>query len=132
VIDADPTRQDTSGKKAKLRPRITVETADEVVVEPDSGPGLRSPARPAQEARVIEVTAAAGRTRVLLELEKGMGRSLTPITGSVPGVGEEVTYTTLKDEFQPSPDFPSRERTPWTHGGPPPEHVPADDDAWQE
>jgi hypothetical protein len=131
VIDADPTRQDTSGKKAKLRPRITVETADEVLVEPDSGPGLRSPARPAQEARVIEVTAAAGRTRVLLELEKGMGRSLTPITGSVPAVGEEVTYTTLRDEFQPSPDFPSRERTPWTHGGPPPEYVPADDDAWE-
>ena len=131
VIEADPTRQDTSGKKAKLRPRITVETSDEVLVEPD-GPGLRSPARPAQEATVIEVTVAAGRTRVLLELEKGMGRSLTPSPGSVPAVGEEVTYTTLKDEFQPSPDFPSRERTPWTHGGPPPEYVPADNDAWED
>ena len=130
VIEADPTRQDTSGKKAKLRPWITVETSDEVLVEPD-GPGLRSPARPAQEAAVIAVTAAAGRTRVLLELEKGMGRSLTPSPGSVPAVGEEVTYTTLKDEFQPSPGFPSREQTPWTHGGPPREYVPADDDAWE-
>jgi hypothetical protein len=127
VIEADPTRQDTSGKKAKLRPWITVETADEVLAEPDTV--LRSPARPTQEATVIEVTTAQGRTRVVLELEKGMGRSLTPSPGSVPAVGEEVTYTTLKDEFQPSADFPSREQTPWTHGGPPPEYVPADDDA---
>jgi hypothetical protein len=126
VIEADPTRQDTSGKKAKLRPWITVETADEVLAEP--GTVLRSPARPGQEATVIAVAAAAGRTRVLLELEKGMGRSLTPSPGSVPAVGEEVTYTTLKDEFQPSADFPSREQTPWTHGGPPPEYVPTDDD----
>jgi hypothetical protein len=132
VIDADPTRQDTSGKKAKLRPRITIETADEVLVEPNTGPGLRSPTRPAQEARVIEVSYAHGRTRVLLELEKGMGRSLTPAPGSVPAVGEGVTYTTLKDDFQPSADFPSREQTPWTHGGPPPEYVPSDDDAWED
>jgi hypothetical protein len=130
VIEADPTRQDTNGKKARLRPWITVETADEVLAEPDTV--LRSPARPSQEATVIAVTAAAGRTRVVLELEKGMGRSLTPIPGSVPAVGDEVTYTTLKDEFQPSPDFPSREQTPWTHGGPPPEHVPTDDDAWED
>jgi hypothetical protein len=129
VIEADPTRQDTTGKKAKLRPWITVETADEVLAEPDTV--LRSPARASQAATVIAVTAAAGRTRVLLELEKGMGRSLTPVPGSVPAVGEEVTYTTLKDEFQPSPDFPSREQTPWTHGGPPPEYVPADDE-WDD
>jgi hypothetical protein len=49
----------------------------------------------------------------------------------MPALGEQVTYTTLRDEFQPSPDFPSRERTPWTHGGPPPEYVPTDEDAWE-
>jgi hypothetical protein len=131
VIAADQTRQDTTGKRAKLRPWITVETSDEVLVEPDDV--LRSPARPTQEGTVIEVTSAAGRTRVLLALEKGMGRSLTPLPGSVPTVGEEVTYTTLKDEFQPYPDFPSREQTPWTHGGPPLEYVPTDDDdAWED
>jgi hypothetical protein len=132
VIAADPARQDTSGKKAKLRPWITVETTDEVLAEPDSLTVLRSPARPGQDASVVEVTAGGGRTRVLLELEKGMGRSLTPLPGSVPAVGQEVTYTLLKDEFQPSADFPSRETTPWTHGGPPPEYVPADDDAWED
>lgn len=132
VIEADPARQDTSGKKARLRPWITVETADEVLAEPGSMTVLRSPARPSQQATVIEVSAAAGRTRVLLELEKGMGRALTPIPGSVPAVGEAVTYTTLKDEFQPSPDFPSPEATPWTHGGPPPVYLPSDDDAWED
>ena len=61
-----------------------------------------------------------GRTRVALELEGGMGRSLTPEPGSVPAVGEPVTYTTLRDDFQPLPRFPEQEDTPWTHGGPPP------------
>jgi hypothetical protein len=133
VIEANPTRQDTpspgktTGKKAKLRPWITVQTADEVLVEPTAV--LRSPARPTQQATVIEVTSGQGRTRVLLELEKGMGRSLTPLPGSVPEVGEEVTYTTLKDDFQPQADFPSQEETPWTHGGPPPEYAPTETDA---
>ena len=46
-----------------------------------------------------------------------------------PGRRRRVTYTTLRDDFQPAPQFPSREETPWTHGGPPPEYVPTDDDA---
>ena len=49
-----------------------------------------------------------------------------------PAVGDEVTYTTLRDDFQPAPQFPSREDTPWTHGGPPPEYVPTDDDAQED
>ena len=129
VVDADPARLDSSGKRAVLRPLVTVETADEVLFE--VGAPLKSPHGPKQQkATVVEVGLAGnGRTRVTLELKGGMVRTLTPLEGSVPKVGEAVTYTSLNDEFQPSPKFPELEDTPWTHGGPPPEYVPSDDDA---
>jgi hypothetical protein len=127
VVHAEPGRLDESGKRAKLRPRITLETPDEVTAEP--GDELRSPARPSQKAAVIEVGEADGRTLVTLELRSGMGRGLVPVPGSVPEVDDVLCYTTLTLEFQPPPEFPAREDTPWTHGGPPPEHVPAGEDA---
>ena len=58
-----------------------------------------------------------------------MGHALTAEPGSVPEPGERVCYTTLTDSYQPVSSFPDREHTPWTHGGPPPEYVPADEDA---
>lgn len=130
VTDALPDRLDTSGKRAKLRPRITVETADEVLAEP--GAKLTSPARPKQNARVVDVTRDGERTRVVLELDGGMGRALVPAPGSVPAVGETVTCTTLRDDFQPVPKFPEVDGTPWTHGGPPPAYVPNDEDATED
>lgn len=131
VADADAGRLVTSGKRTVLRPEIAVETTDEVLFE--TGTVLRSPARPGQQATVTLVEAAGhGRTRVVLELKGGMGHAKTAPPGSVPGVGEPVTYTSLADEFQREPNFPSREDTPWTHGGPPPEYVPADEDAGED
>ena len=130
VVEAQPDRLDTTGKRAKLRPRITVETADEVLAQ--AGAVLRSPGRPSQEAEVVNVVPDGRRTKVLLELKGGMGRSLTPLPGSVPAVGETLTYTALKDDFQPVPKFPEAADTPWTHGGPPPVYVPADEDATEE
>jgi hypothetical protein len=127
VTDADPVRVVTPGKRAVLRPLITVRTSDEVLFAPKAV--LTSPARAKQEATVQEVERAAdGATLVTLELKGGMGRSLTPPPGSVPTVGEWVTFTSLKDEFQGEPKFPDRQDTPWTHGGPPPEYVPTDED----
>jgi hypothetical protein len=139
VTAADPARLDTeSGKKPLLRPLITLATTDDVLIEP--GAVLKSPVRPGQQATVIAVVpqgapgAAAGdsRTRVILELKGGMGRSLTPPPASVPAVGEHVTYTSLRDDFQPAPQFPGPEDTPWTHGGPPPEYVPDNEDARED
>lgn len=126
VVAAEPDRVDASGRRRVLRPRITVETSDEV----PGGPGiaLTSPARPNQKAQVV---AATGQ-RVVLELQGGMGRSLTPEPGSVPGVGEQVCYAAFSDAWQPPPAFPEPEDTPWTHGGPPPAYVPSDDDATEE
>jgi hypothetical protein len=131
-----------NGKRPVLRPLVTVATSDQVLFEP--GAVLRSPARPGQQATVTDVvppgtpgtsadTAGGdGRTQVVLELKGGMGRSLTPPPGSVPAVGEDVTYTSLRDDFQPAPKFPDKEDTPWTHGGPPPEYVPDDEDARED
>ena len=107
------------------------------------GAVLKSPARPAQQATVVDVVppgtsgsvadaAGGARTRIVLELKGGMGRSLTPPPGTVPAVGEQVTYTSLRDDFQPAPKFPDLDDTPWTHGDPPPEYVPDDEDAREE
>ncbi|MEH1013544.1 hypothetical protein V6U90_10570 [Micromonospora sp. CPCC 206060] len=121
VTLADPTRIDDTGRRPVLRPRIMVATTDPVLVSP--GTALYSPARPAQKARVVFVTRQdAGRTEVVLELSGGMGRSMTPPPGSVPEVGERLTYTTLSDAFLPAGAFPAPEETPWTHGGPPADH----------
>ena len=129
VVEADPARLDTEGKRAKLRPWITVQTSDEVIIE--RGAVLASPDYPGQDAKVIDVApvGAGGAARVTLELSGGMGRAKVAPAGTMPVVGDQVTYTTLKDEFQPLAKFPDREQTPWTHGGPPLEYVPTDDDA---
>jgi hypothetical protein len=142
VADADLTRLDTEGKKPKLRPWLVVRTTDAVIVEP--GAVLACPSYASQAAKVIEVVpadaeagphadpdpaAVAGATLVTLELSGGMGRALAAPPGTTPAVGDEVTYTTLRDDFQPAAQFPSREETPWTHGGPPLDYVPTDDDA---
>ena len=142
VTAAEPDRLDSSGKRRKLRPLITVITEDPVRI--DAGATLVSPSRPSQQARVVSLApappgpavpaglvaaAARRRTEVVLELSGGMGRALTAEPGSVPEPGERLCYTMLTDSYQPVSSFPDREHTPWTHGGPPPEYVPADEDA---
>ena len=143
VTAAEPDRLDSSGKRRKLRPLITVITEDPVRI--DAGATLVSPSRPSQQATSgiagapappgpavpagLVAAAARRRAEVVLELSGGMGHALTAEPGSVPEPGERVCYTMLTDSYQPVSSFPDREHTPWTHGGPPPEYVPADEDA---
>ncbi|BCJ52019.1 hypothetical protein Asp14428_34940 [Actinoplanes sp. NBRC 14428] len=118
VTLAKADRIDDTGKRPVLRPRIMVVTTEPVRVAP--GAALTSPARPAQKATVISVTAADGpKTEVLLELSGGMGRKLVAEPGSVPEVGERLLLTTLSEAYRPGAAFPEPDRTPWTHGGPP-------------
>ena len=126
VVTAEPDRVDATGRRRVLRPRITVQAEDDMVAE--TGVTLTSPARPSQKARVVDVTGP----QVVLELQGGMGRSLTPEPGSVPAVGEPVCYAAFSDAWQPPPAFPEPEDTPWTHGGPPPEYIPSDEDARED
>jgi hypothetical protein len=118
VIEAEPDRLDTSGRRAKLRPHLIVATSDLVTAEP--GALLTSPARPGQDARVVSARSGPeGQVLVTLELSGGMGRALTAPPGSIPAVGDLVTYATFSDEYRRASQFPEPENTPWTHGGPP-------------
>jgi hypothetical protein len=132
VVAAEPGRIDATGPKRKLRPLITIATADHVQVSP--GARLAAPGRPGQQALVRSVTSPdGGHAQVELELSGGMGRSLTPAPGSVPERGDWLCYTGLASGYQPGPSFPAADETPWTHGGPPAPYVPADEDtaeAW--
>jgi hypothetical protein len=130
VVQRNPNRLDSSGRRRTLRPHIVLSTADPVRLE--LGVTVRSTTRASQSARVVAITPlheTGIEVGVTLELSGGMGRSLKPEPGSVPDLGERLCYSALaKDSGRPAP-FPARDETPWTHGGPPHEYVSTDDDA---
>ncbi|GAA3425861.1 hypothetical protein ACWDTT_34900 [Streptosporangium sandarakinum] len=126
VVSADPENTEGEGRSRKLRPLVTVRTADPARLTP--GAVLGSPDRRGHAAEVVEVDG----DEITLKVTKGMGRGKVAAPGAVPEPGERVTYTTLTDDFQSSAALPEPERTPWTHGGPPEEYVPDDDDAREE
>lgn len=126
VVETDPDNVEGEGRSRKLRPLVHIKTDDPVRLPP--GTALGTPGRRSQGAQLV----SAGDGLVILKITKGMGRGRTPAPGTVPEPGERVCYTSLTDDFQGSPTLPERERTPWTHGGPPQEYVPNDDDAQEE
>ncbi|MER7273441.1 hypothetical protein ABT369_03190 [Dactylosporangium sp. NPDC000244] len=123
VVAAEPNRLDASGPRRKLRPHVTVRTADPLRL--GIGTDVQCPSRRSQTGRIVAIDGPD----VVLELTGGMGRALTPAPGSVPEVGEHVTYGTVSTSFQPGGNFPPVEDTPWTHGGPPPPPEPTEEDA---
>nr|BFE78879.1 hypothetical protein GCM10020093_014800 [Planobispora longispora] len=126
VTGAEPEHFEGEGRSRKLRPLITVRTQDPVRLAP--GAVLGSPDRRGHGAEVVGL--AGG--EITLKIVKGMGRGKTPAPGAVPQPGERVCYTSLTDDFQTSAALPDPEQTPWTHGGPPEEYAPSDDDAQEE
>ncbi|AWS42810.1 hypothetical protein [Streptosporangium sp. 'caverna'] len=126
VTSADPEHTEGEGRSRKLRPLIIVRTDDPVRLA--LGTTVGSPDRRGHAAEIVEI--ADG--EITLKITKGMGRGKTPAPGAVPEPGERVTYTSLTDDFQSSASLPDPEQTPWTHGGPPEEYVPSDDDAQEE
>ncbi|MEU0521524.1 hypothetical protein [Streptosporangium sp. NPDC006007] len=126
VTAADPEHTEGEGRSRRPRPLITVRTADPVRLAP--GTTVGSPDRRGHAAEIVGASAG----EITLKVVKGMGRGRSPAPGSVPEPGERVTYTSLTDEFQSSAALPDPEQTPWTHGGPPQEYVPGDEDAQEE
>ncbi|WP_330251416.1 hypothetical protein OG874_35560 [Nocardia sp. NBC_00565] len=117
-----------SGRQAVLRPVITVLTQDPVRLVPGDGP-LTDSTRPRQQATVVSIDEVPHGLEVTLELAGGMGRSRIAPVGSIPAVNERVCFSTLSDSYQPRGSFPTRDSTPWTHGGPPTEPTPTSNDA---
>jgi hypothetical protein len=126
VIETDPGNTEGEGRSRKLRPLVVLKTDDPVRLAP--GTALGTPQRRGQGAELVEARDGL----VTLKITKGMGRGKTATPGAVPEIGERICYTSLTDDFQGSPALPEAEFTPWTHGGPPQEYVPADDDAQEE
>jgi hypothetical protein len=119
VVSVDAGRIDDSGKRRVLRPWIVVRTTDPVRLE--AGMTVRAAPRLSQDARIVSVDADLYPTvAVTLELKGGMGNALTAKPGSVPAAGERLCYSALSGNAAPTPTFPKRDETPWTHGGPPP------------
>ncbi|MFD0687420.1 hypothetical protein [Actinomadura fibrosa] len=126
VTACEPERLDETGKRPKLRPRVRIATEDPVRL--DVGTTVCNAARPALKGRIVEL----GGDGVLLELTGGMGRKLVPEPGTVPREGDRVVFTSLTEGSWGAAKFPDRENTPWTHGGPPEEYTPTDEDAEEE
>ncbi|GAA2274712.1 hypothetical protein GCM10010149_16370 [Nonomuraea roseoviolacea subsp. roseoviolacea] len=126
VVETEPEHSEGEGRSRKLRPLVVVKTDDPVRLAP--GTALGTPQRRGQGAQLVEACDGL----VTVKITKGMGRGKTPAPGSVPEVGERVCYTSLTDDFQGSPALPEAEATPWTHGGPPREYTPSDEDALEE
>ena len=128
VVAVDRGRRIRSGKgRLVTRPLLEVRTTDPVHLP--RGASLRSPARMKQTATIVDISRDPDAVLVTLELEGGMGGGATPPPGTVPDQGDEVTYTSVYPDGIRTPELPSTDRTPWTHGGPPPPYVPNDDDA---
>ncbi|WP_188196122.1 hypothetical protein [Nonomuraea sp. SYSU D8015] len=107
------------GKTRRVnRPLVTVRTDDPVRLTP--GAKLLSPQRPKQSCRLVSADAGV----MVIQINSGMTKGAT-----IPGVGEIVCYTELDPGGGHRPRLPSLDQTPWTHGGPPQEYVPTDEDA---
>lgn len=130
VIASEPDRIVGTGRSRRLRPRITVTTVDPVRVP--LGAAVAAPSRPKQQATVVSITDGAAGVEVTLELSSGMGRGAQPAPGSVPELGDRICYSSIVDGFQPVVTFPPWEETPWTHGGPPVEQQPTDEEATED
>ncbi|GGK89955.1 hypothetical protein Sme01_50390 [Sphaerisporangium melleum] len=126
VVSAEPDRTEGEGRGRKLRPLVTVRTTDPVRLA--AGTRLGTPERRGQQAELVAIEGE----HVTLKIVKGMGRGTTATPGAVPEAGERVCYAALLDEFQPPAALPAPEETPWTHGGPPPEHEPSEDEPEEE
>ncbi|MEU0785362.1 hypothetical protein ABZ341_27750 [Streptomyces sp. NPDC006173] len=122
VIDVDAHHTIPGARSPKLRPRLTLHTTDPVRL--DTGHLLAGPDNPRVHLAVRAITPRGRGTDLLLEVTTLTGTVNKPRTDSVPAVGDTLELT-FAPEFFSRPPFPSRENTPWTHGGPQHNHPAA-------
>ncbi|MGC5007809.1 hypothetical protein [Streptomyces sp. NBC_00353] len=122
VTDVDAHHTVPGARSPKLRPRLTLHTTDPVRL--DVGHLLAGPRNPRVHLAVRAITPHSRGTDLLLEVTTLTGTVNKPRTDSVPDVGDTLELT-FAPEFFSRPPFPSRENTPWTHGGPQHNHPAA-------
>ncbi|MER7911434.1 hypothetical protein [Streptomyces sp. NPDC096068] len=126
TIEPEHTLRGPTGR-GLWRPRFTVTTADPVLLE--SGRPLACHTHPSARYRIRTITHLDGATLaetdgdtvVELEITAGMGPATRPNHAVLPEPGAFLVFTLAPDHYQ-MPEFPTRDKTPWTHGGPPPGH----------
>lgn len=118
AVDTQHTIHGTTGR-ALWRPRITLSTEDPVHLEP--GRLLASHLHRTARYQVREVIPRDSDTLVELEITAGMGLVDRPNHTVLPSAGAFLVLTAAPEHSR-KPPFPSRDQTPWTHGGPPPDH----------
>ncbi|MFI0779278.1 hypothetical protein [Streptomyces sp. NPDC021212] len=123
AIDPEHTLRGPTGR-AQWRPRLTVSTTDPVRMEP--GQLLACHTYRNARYKICEVTPADDDTLVELEITAGMGPAARPNHAVLPEAGAFLVLTLAPDHYR-MPEFPARDQTPWTHGGPPPDY-PDDSD----
>ncbi|MET8680888.1 hypothetical protein ABZW18_25725 [Streptomyces sp. NPDC004647] len=118
TIEPQHTLRGPTGR-TQWRPRITVSTTDPVHMEP--GQLLACHTHRNARYTICRITPADGDTLVGLEITAGMGTVARPNHAVLPESGAFLVFTHAPDHYR-MPEFPARDQTPWTHGGPPPDH----------
>ncbi|MEU2119479.1 hypothetical protein ABZ567_28405 [Streptomyces sp. NPDC016459] len=118
TIDPEHTLRGPTGR-AQWRPRFTVSTTDPVLLEP--GQPLACHTHPNARYKICTINPTDGDTLVELEITAGMGPVTRPNHAVLPEPGALLVFTLAPDHYR-MPEFPARDQTPWTHGGPPPDH----------
>ncbi|MFI1815144.1 hypothetical protein ACH414_32880 [Streptomyces sp. NPDC020422] len=118
TVDTQHLRRGLTGR-ALWRPRLTVSTRDPVLMEP--GQLLACHTHRNARYKISEITPSTDATVVELEITAGMGTVARPNDTVLPEPGTQLVFTLAPDYYR-MPEFPTRAQTPWTHGGPPPEH----------
>ena len=121
AVDIEHISRGPTGRP-RWRPRLTMSTQDPVRLEP--GQALAWHGHRKARYRILEVTPRNDDTLVELEVFEGMGTVARPNHAACPEAGAFLVFTIAPDYFR-MPQFPSRDQTPWTHGGPPPDHPDA-------
>lgn len=115
AVDIERITRGPTGRP-RWRPRFTMSTQDPVRLEP--GQALAWHGHRKARYRILEVTPRDDDTLVELEVFEGMGTVARPNHAACPEASACLVLTIAPDYYR-MPEFPSRDQTPWTHGGPP-------------
>lgn len=121
AVDIEHIARGPTGRP-RWRPRFTMSTQDPVRLEP--GQALAWHGHRKARYRILELIPRDDDTLVELEVFEGMGPVARPQHAVCPEAGAFLVLTIAPDYYR-MPQFPSRDQTPWTHGGPPPDRPDA-------